>query len=89
MYVSIADVSFYVRPGMQLFEEALTKTTSIYPANTVSPMLPTILSNNACSLNPNEDKYALTLKVFLDSMGNTKDFEIFPSIIRSNLKWKL
>ena len=49
-------------------------------------MLPTILSNNACSLNPNEDKYALTLKVILDSMGNTKDFEIFPSIIRSNLK---
>ena len=86
LYVSIADVSFYVRPGMQLFEEALTKTTSIYPANTVSPMLPTILSNNACSLNPNEDKYALTLKVILDSMGNTKDFEIFPSIIRSNLK---
>ena len=86
LYVSIADVSFYVRPGMQLFEEALTKTTSIYPANTVSPMLPTILSNNACSLNPNEDKYVLTLKVILDSMGNTKDFEIFPSIIRSNLK---
>jgi VacB/RNase II family 3'-5' exoribonuclease len=86
LYVSIADVSFYVRPGMQLFEEALTKTTSIYPANTVSPMLPTILSNNACSLNPNEDKYALTLKVILDSMGNTKDFEILPSIIRSNLK---
>lgn len=86
LYVSIADVSFYVRPGMQLFEEALTKTTSIYPANTVSPMLPTILSNNACSLNPNEDKYALTLKVILDSIGNTKDFEIFPSIIRSNLK---
>ncbi len=86
LYVSIADVSFYVRPAMQIFEEAINKTTSIYPANTVSPMLPTVLSNNACSLNPNEDKYALTLKVVLDNMGNTKDFELFPSIIRSNLK---
>lgn len=86
LYVSIADVSFYVRPGLRIFEEALNKTTSVYPANTVSPMLPPILSNGVCSLNPNEDKYALTLKIILDSMGNTKDFELFPSIIRSNLK---
>lgn len=86
LYVSIADVSFYVRPEMQLFEEALNKTTSVYPANQVSPMLPSILSNGVCSLNPNEDKYALTLKVVLDNMGNSKDFELFPSIIRSDLK---
>ncbi len=86
LYVSIADVSFYVRPEMRLFEEALSKTTSVYPADTVSPMLPSILSNEICSLNQNSDKYALTLKVVLDNMGNTKDFELFPSIIRSNLK---
>ena len=86
LYVSIADVSFYVRPEMRVFDEALDRATSVYPADTVSPMIPTILSNNSCSLNPNEDKYALTLKIVLDKMGNTKDFEIFPSIIKSNLK---
>ncbi len=86
LYVSIADVSFYVRPEMRVFDEALDRATSVYPADTVSPMIPTILSNNSCSLNPNEDKYALTLKIVLDKMGNTKDFEIFPSIIKSDLK---
>lgn len=86
LYVSIADVSFYVRPESRLFEEVLNKTTSIYPANTVSPMLPPILSNGACSLNSDEDKYALTLKIVFDKIGNTKDFELFPSIIRSDLK---
>lgn len=86
LYVSIADVSFYVCPGMRLFEEALDKATSVYPANTVSPMLPSVLSDEACSLNQNSDKYALTLKVILDNIGDIKDFELFPSIIRSNLK---
>lgn len=86
LYVSIADVSFYVRPESRLFEEALDKATSVYPADTVSSMLPSILSNETCSLNQASDKYALTLKMILDNMGNIKDFELFPSIIRSDLK---
>lgn len=54
--VHIADVSHYVQPGSILDEEAFDRATSIYLVDRVVPMLPEILSNNACSLRPNEDK---------------------------------
>lgn len=54
--VHIADVSHYVKPGSVLDEEGLTRATSVYLVDRVVPMLPEILSNNVCSLRPNEEK---------------------------------
>lgn len=54
--VHIADVSHYVTPGTALDNEALKRATSVYLVDRVIPMLPEVLSNNVCSLRPNEDK---------------------------------
>lgn len=54
--VHIADVSHYVTPGTALDNEALNRATSVYLVDRVIPMLPEVLSNNVCSLRPNEDK---------------------------------
>lgn len=58
--VHIADVSYYVQPGTILDEEAYNRATSIYLVDRVVPMLPEVLSNNACSLRPNEEKYTFS-----------------------------
>lgn len=86
LYVSIADVSYYVKPASNIFKDACQRGTSIYPANHVIPMLPPKLSNELCSLNPNEDKLTKTCLIVLDSNGNVLDCSIFNSIIRSNYK---
>lgn len=58
--VHIADVSHYVTPGSILDEEAYERATSVYLVDRVVPMLPEVLSNNACSLRPNEEKYTFS-----------------------------
>lgn len=58
--IHIADVSYYVQPGTVLDDEAYNRATSIYLVDRVVPMLPEVLSNNACSLRPNEEKYTFS-----------------------------
>lgn len=58
--IHIADVSHYVTPGNDLDDEAYERATSVYLVDRVVPMLPEILSNNACSLRPNEEKYTFS-----------------------------
>ena len=58
--VHIADVSHYVVPGTQLDDEAYSRATSVYLVDRVVPMLPEVLSNDVCSLRPNEDKYTFS-----------------------------
>ena len=58
--IHIADVSHYVKPGSVLDFEAYNRATSVYLVDRVVPMLPEILSNNACSLRPNEEKYTFS-----------------------------
>ncbi len=58
--VHIADVSYYVKPGTILDDEAYERATSVYLVDRVVPMLPEVLSNNACSLRPNEEKYTFS-----------------------------
>lgn len=58
--IHIADVSHYVRPGTILDDEAYNRATSVYLVDRVVPMLPEVLSNFACSLRPNEEKYTFS-----------------------------
>ncbi|TYB78715.1 ribonuclease R family protein [Bizionia myxarmorum] len=58
--IHIADVSHYLQPGTILDEEAYERATSVYLVDRVVPMLPEVLSNNACSLRPNEEKYTFS-----------------------------
>jgi ribonuclease R len=67
--VHIADVSYYVRPGTLLEEEALKRATSVYLVDRTIPMLPEKLSNNLCSLRPKEDKFTFSAMFTLDQEG--------------------
>ena len=86
LYVHIADVSSYIKPDNIIYEEALKRTTSIYMANYVVPMLPSKLSNEMCSLNPDEDRLTKTCMMDIDENGKVINFEIYKSIIRSDCK---
>ncbi len=86
LFVSIADVSHYIKPGMALFEEAMKRGTSVYLGDTVIPMLPFEISNGICSLNEGEDKLAYTCKMEINSEGNIIDYDIIETIIRSDCK---
>ena len=63
LWVHIADVTAYVRPGGPLEREALRRATSVYVPGAVEPMLPEVLSNRACSLRPGEEKLAVTVEM--------------------------
>lgn len=68
--VHIADVSYYVNPGTLLDDEAYDRATSVYLVDRVVPMLPEVLSNDVCSLRPNEDKYTFSAVFELDDNAN-------------------
>ena len=68
--VHIADVSHYVTPGSILDDEAIERATSVYLVDRVVPMLPEVLSNGACSLRPNEDKYTFSAVFEMDEEAN-------------------
>jgi ribonuclease R len=68
--VHIADVSHYVQPGSAIDKEALSRATSIYLVDRVVPMLPEILSNQVCSLRPNEEKLCFSAVFEIDEEAN-------------------
>ncbi|MCF7926301.1 MAG: ribonuclease R [Candidatus Izimaplasma sp.] len=86
LYVSIADVSYYVEENSLLDEEAYDRGTSIYLPNGVIPMLPEIISNGECSLVPNEDRLTQTCEMEITKSGKVKDYKIYPSIINSKYR---
>lgn len=70
--IHIADVAHYVQPGTILDEEAYNRATSIYLVDRVVPMLPEVLSNGACSLRPNEEKYTFSALFEVSKEGKVK-----------------
>ena len=84
--IDIADVSYYVKMGSAIWKYAESKGNSDYLANKVGPMLPIELSNGICSLNPNEDRYAVSCRLEIDHSGRIVNQDVFLSVIRSKKK---
>lgn len=84
LWVHIADVSYYVRPRSALDREAYRRGTSVYVTDRVVPMLPQTLSNGICSLNPQEDRFALTAQMDIGYDGGLMSYQLYPSVIRSD-----
>jgi ribonuclease R len=87
LFVSIADVSHYVRPGSTIDTEAYKRGTSVYLPDLVLPMLPERLSNNLCSLVPDEDRPAFTAILEYDHDGVRTGARYTKSLIRSHQRF--
>lgn len=86
LIVSIADVSYYVKEGTELDNEALKRGNSIYLVDRVIPMLPRKLSNNLCSLNPDEDKMTFSVEIDFDEKGKVLKNDFYKSVIKSKFR---
>ena len=84
--VHIADVSEFVREGMALDVEALSRGNSIYLIDYVVPMLPVLLSNKLCSLNEGEERLTLSCIMEIDKSGKVLEYKISESVIRSSAR---
>jgi len=85
--IHIADVSHYVRPGEPLDVEAIERGTSVYLVDRVIPMLPEVLSNDLCSLRPNEDRLAFSAVFELDADAGVVGQWYGQSIIHSDKRF--
>ena len=83
LWVSIADVSQYVRPGSALDRDAYLRGTSVYFPDRCIPMLPERLSNGICSLNPQVDRLTMTAEMLFSPGGALLESTFYPSIIKS------
>lgn len=86
LLVAIADVSHYVRPGSPLDTEAETRATSVYFPGFVVPMLPEVLSNGICSLNPGVDRLCFVCDMQLNNRGEVKSSEFYRALMRSHAR---
>ena len=86
LWVSIADVSHYVRPGSPLDRDAYLRGTSVYFPDRCIPMLPERLSNGICSLNPRVDRLTVTAEMLFDQSGVMRESSFYPSVITSSAR---
>lgn len=85
--IHIADVSHYVQPDTPLDTEAKERGTSVYLVDRVIPMLPEVLSNDLCSLRPNEDRLAFSAVFVLDDNGNVQEEWYGQTLIHSDTRF--
>lgn len=95
LWVAIADVSYYVRPKTALDLEAQQRGNSVYFPNRVIPMLPEVLSNGLCSLNPQVDRLCLVAEMQVSKTGELGDFQFYEAVMNSHARltytkvWKI
>jgi ribonuclease R len=86
LWIHIADVAAHIRPGDALEKEAYRRANSTYVPGTVAPMLPHVLSSDACSLAPERDRLAVTSEVELSETGEPLSATFYRSLIRSDVR---
>jgi ribonuclease R len=86
LLVAIADVSHYVQVNSELDKEAKNRSTSVYFPEQVIPMLPEILSNGLCSLNPDVDRLCMVCEVLIDEQGKVMRSKFFDAVMRSHAR---
>ncbi len=86
LWVAIADVSYYVRPGTPLDDEALQRGTSVYFPSQVVPMLPEVLSNGLCSLNPQVDRLCMVCEMTISATGKLTSYKHYEAVMNSHAR---
>jgi len=86
LLVAIADVSHYVKPGTALDQEARNRGNSVYFPGRVIPMLPEILSNGLCSLNPEVDRLCMVAELYINDEGAISRSRFFQGVMRSQAR---
>lgn len=86
LWVAIADVSHYVKPQSAIDKDAYERGTSVYFPNFVVPMLPEVLSNGLCSLNPKVDRLSLVAEMHFDFEGHMTTSKFYEAVINSKAR---
>ncbi|MFQ3197669.1 MAG: ribonuclease R [Paraglaciecola sp.] len=86
LWVAIADVSHYVRPGTALDSEAQNRGNSVYFPEQVIPMLPEVLSNGLCSLNPQVDRLCLVCEMTINKQGDLQEHQFYEAVMNSKAR---
>lgn len=86
LYVAIADVAHYVKPGTALDLEAYQRGNSVYFPGQVIPMLPEKLSNGLCSLKPQVDRLCMVCEMRIDASGVVKQFQFYEGVMHSRAR---
>ncbi|MEP0357721.1 ribonuclease R [Paraglaciecola sp.] len=86
LWVAIADVSYYVRPGTALDSEAQNRGNSVYFPEQVIPMLPEVLSNGLCSLNPQVDRLCMVCEMTINAVGELTKHKFYEAVMNSHAR---
>ena len=95
LWVAIADVSHYVKTGSALDDEAQQRGNSVYFPDQVIPMLPEVLSNGLCSLNPEVDRLCMVCEMTISAQGILEEFQFYEAVMNSHARltynkvWKI
>ena len=86
LYVAIADVSHYISEGSALDLDAIERGNSVYFPHRVVPMLPEVISNGLCSLNPDLERLCMICEMNMDSLGELLDYQFYPAVMLSHAR---
>lgn len=86
LIVAIADVAHYVQPGSAIDNEAISRATSVYFPDRVVPMLPEVLSNGLCSLNPKVDRLCMVCDMTVSETGEVTRASFYDAVMRSKAR---